>query len=161
MEISLRLPNSSITKNTFTNVLYSCALGNTRLFSWTTVRNRFQMNVRGNDIFLLLRGDESRTILWAKFRHRNFKIQTSENESALFTTYDEFHEAFGHSHMTKALARRLYHDGDIVPDRPTSFQCKLCKLAKSVKKCPHLLPNQQSTRPLEFIRSDLLGKFSI
>lgn len=46
-------------------------------------------------------------------------------------------------------------------DRPTTFQCEPCKLAKSVRHRPKPLAERRSSRPLEYIHSDLSGRFSV
>lgn len=101
---SLQSRTGTITKCTSTNVLYSRALGNTRLFSWTTARRKFRRDAQGNDIFLSPKDDVSRRLLWTKYRRGSFEIQTSENGSAVFAAYGEFHEASRHSHVSTTTA---------------------------------------------------------
>lgn len=98
VELTTTLSDRSTKKSILTNVIYSRQLGKTRLFSWTTVRHKYQIQGSGNDIHLHLDGRE---VLWAKFKHGNFEIQTPDTDDiaarAAFASYDQFHEAFAHS----------------------------------------------------------------
>lgn len=87
-----------------------------------------------------------------------FKLST--NESALFTLYEQFLEAFGHGNVAPTVARRLYVDGESIPSKPKDFDREACRLSKSTRAKPASLPMQQSTTPFELIHSDLSGKFS-
>lgn len=161
VELTTMLSDRSTKKSTLTNVIYGRQLGQTRLFSWTTVRNKFQIQGAGNDIFLT---SEGREVLWAKYKHGNFEIQSPDSDvdaRAAFASYDQFHEAFAHSHITQAAAKRLYSDGELVPTRPTNFDCDTCRLAKSTRHKPASLPQIKVTKPFEMIYSDLSGKFSV
>lgn len=120
------------------------------------------MIAQNNDIFLTPKGDESQThVLWARHQHGNFELQTVENESAQFASYEQFHKAFGHGNITTTVARRLYVDGEDVPVKPKNFDCESCRLSKSTRLKPDSLPARQSTTAaFELIHSDLSGRFS-
>lgn len=159
VELTLMLPDHSTKKSILSDVIYSSHLGKTKLFSWTTVRNNYKIQGKGNDIMLM---KDNSPVLWAKYGHGNFEIQTPElNARASFASYEQFHEAYAHSHITQGAAKRLYSDGETVPTRPANFDCETCRLAKSTRHKPGSLPQIQATKAFEIIYANLSGKFSV
>lgn len=164
-------------------MLYSRSLHRTRLFSWTHVRKRFHLTGKKDDIYITNDADSSE-LLWAKYVHGNFVIQTVDNEhanftvstetlvsydtpplpSAYFTDYKDFHNSIGHSDISTTMASRLYKDTDTstIPPRPHDFHCDDCAMAKSVHRVPKSVPTgSRSTSFLHTVHSDLSGRFSV
>lgn len=85
------LPDGSTKIAELTNTLYSSELYLTRLFSWTSVRSRYELHAAHNDLFL---SREGRHAMWARHTNGVLQIQTelppvahsSSNRDIAFTT---------------------------------------------------------------------------
>jgi hypothetical protein len=53
VQLRCQLPDGSTTVGELTKTLYSSKLYNTRLFSWTSVRQQYNLLGKGNNIYLL------------------------------------------------------------------------------------------------------------
>lgn len=150
------LPDGSTHRSKLTDVIYSRQLHNTRLFSWTAVRNRYTLTAKQDNLYLIKDGDY---VLWAKHNNssNSFDIQLDSDTTASgnFASYREFHEAVGHANVTNP---QLHYDTP-VPPRPPDFHCTGCALAKSTHHVPESLVHDTS-KPFQLVHSDLSGKFS-
>jgi len=159
VHLTARLPDGSTKNCILTNDLFSRQLNSTRLFSWTYVsRLGYLMEAKGNEIQVMNAHRE--TYLCARLRGNSFVCQLVE-ESAQFTSYEEFHNAIGHSNVTNSMAKRLYDDSELILTLPADFSCIKCIQAKSTHYVPKALPQKQSTKPFELVHTDLAGPFSM
>jgi transposase InsO family protein len=186
VRLRCQLPDGSTTVGELTKTLYSSELYNTRLFSWTSVRQQYNLSGKGDNIYLLTK--HSQPALWAKYQGGIMRLQTksplatrspedviasqavkldvttktASNSSSLlaagnFTSYDDFHQSIGH--LVVRNPGRIYADGHLVPARPDDFNCDPCNLSKSTHTRPVAI-HKRSTKLFEIIYTDLSGKFS-
>ncbi|KAI0998763.1 hypothetical protein K3495_g9431 [Podosphaera aphanis] len=89
---------------------------------------------------------------------KQFVVQ-EDKYKALFTSYREAHECFGHpGESVMSNLRQKYPDQ--IPNKPQEFHCPACALSKSTHKSEHS-KQRKSSKPFQIIYSDLSGKFSV
>ena len=92
------------------------------------------------------------------------RIQTEADDTQItianFATYEEFHSAFGHSHVSKTIANRLYKDPQVIPSRPPNFHCQTCNKLSKVRASIPTAIQPGSTAPFQLVHSRLSGPFS-
>ena len=179
VRLRCRLPDGSTKMAELTKVLYSSELCDTRLVSWSFIRNKFTLTGSNDNIYVLL---EDKIVLWACHVNGVLKVQTQDrpavseaiscghhaysgggnpggpvSASSHFGTFDEFHHCVGHRLVVHP--ERAYRDGHLVPAKPHNFECEDCMLSKSKHTRP-VATTSRTTRPLEVVHSDLSGQFS-
>lgn len=79
----------------------------------------------------------------------------------MFTIYSEFYKVFDYSNLSKSTIQCLYKNRNVILIKSIDFYCKFCRFAKFVKKYLYLLLERQFIQLFEYIRFDLLSKFSV
>jgi len=116
----------------------------------------FSLASSGKDMYIFR--ENKTVVIWGKIDGQDYVVQ-EEKESAKKMTYQQWHEALGHS-SPDYLKSNNYSDATNLSKVLKDRQCETCITSKSIKRKDTSITDIRSDTPFELIHSDVSGNFS-
>jgi hypothetical protein len=159
VRLSCRLPSGDISVVLLHRVIFVPSLRKS-LYSWNSIKSIGKFALIDDGVLQVVRKSDRSVVINTFQSDNDFVLDLVPSESASLaddTDYDFWHAALGHAFKVN-VNRKLYEDGYLIPDCPSTFTYNLCALSKFKHKVRKLVESK-SSEVYELIHTDVCGPF--